>query len=270
MMNLLQQVLFLFFCVVSLAVVLPQPQSIAQSTGSHSGSTGVSGSGGSCNNAIDGNPPPDVFLNVPDLSVGLIQLIVRNLTADVNLNADVAKLVQINAGVKVGIEEVNLTIENVHVQLQLVVRLGNLVEIVNRVFSSLDLNPILINLISTVGSLGNNLINTLGGVLNGVVNGLLGTLNGVGGQLIHLLVDQAGNIIQQILPPGGGNPISTTVVGNYVTNMTQVGTPQALSNGNILKEFSFISNGLNQIVWIVFDAANHIISTCVVGVNCAV
>jgi len=190
------------------------------------------------------------------------------LTADINLNANVAQLVTINAGVKVGIEEVNLTIEDVRVQLQLVVRLGNLVEIVNRVFSSLDLNPIILQLIGTVGSLGNNLITTLGGVLNGVVNGLLGTINGVGGELIHFLIDQTGNILQQVVPAAGGSG-TTTIVGNYLQNMTQIGSPQTLSNGNVMKEFSFINGAINQVVWIVFNSANQIVSTCVVGVNCA-
>ena len=45
---------------------------------------------------------PDVYLNVPTLSVGRIELDVDNLQADINLNANVAQLVTINAGVQVG------------------------------------------------------------------------------------------------------------------------------------------------------------------------
>jgi hypothetical protein len=52
--------------------------------------------------------PPDVHLDVPNLSVGRIELDVDNLDADINLNANVASLVSINAGVKVSIQEVNL------------------------------------------------------------------------------------------------------------------------------------------------------------------
>jgi len=46
------------------------------------------------------------------------------LTADINLNANVAQLVQINAGVQIGIQKVNITIADVDAQLELVVRLG--------------------------------------------------------------------------------------------------------------------------------------------------
>src|SRR4051812_7506827 len=37
-----------------------------------------------------GSTPPDVYLNVPNLSVGRIELDVENLQADINLNAAVA------------------------------------------------------------------------------------------------------------------------------------------------------------------------------------
>jgi ABC-type transport system substrate-binding protein len=84
--------------------------------------------------------PPDVHLKVPELSVGRIELDVDNLRADINLNADIARLVQINAGVQVGIDKVNITIADVEAELELVVRLGNLVQIVNRTLASLDLN----------------------------------------------------------------------------------------------------------------------------------
>lgn len=57
--------------------------------------------------------PPDVYLNVPTLSVGRIELDVEDLTADINLNAQVASLVTLNAGVNVAIRKVNLTIVDV-------------------------------------------------------------------------------------------------------------------------------------------------------------
>ena len=54
--------------------------------------------------------PPDVWLNVPDLSVREISLIVKNLKAHVSVSASVASLVSIDAGVDVSIDKVNLTI----------------------------------------------------------------------------------------------------------------------------------------------------------------
>ena len=113
------------------------------STGATSG-----GSTTTSSSAFDPSAPPDVYLNVPQLSVGRIELVVENLAADINLNAQVANLVSINAGVKVGIETVNLTIADVSAELELQVRLGHLVDIVNRVFESLDLNPLLLSAIN--------------------------------------------------------------------------------------------------------------------------
>lgn len=46
----------------------------------------------------DACPCPDVFLDVPNLSVNQIYLAVDNLEAHVSLNAKVANLVQLTAG----------------------------------------------------------------------------------------------------------------------------------------------------------------------------
>lgn len=116
-----------------------------------------------------GNSPPDVLLQVPELHVGRIELVVEKLKADLNLNAKVAGLVQVNAGVAVGIEKVNITIADVDVNLELVVRLGNLVQIVERVFDSLDLNPLLIGLIGNV----TNLVGEVIGAVDGLVSAML-------------------------------------------------------------------------------------------------
>ncbi len=75
---------------------------------------------------------------------------VDNLKADINLNAQVANLVTINAGVALSVEKINVTIADVEVKLELIVRLGHLVDIVKRVFESLDLNPLLITAINDV------------------------------------------------------------------------------------------------------------------------
>jgi hypothetical protein len=61
---------------------------------------------------------------VPELHVGRIELTVEDLQADINLNAKVANLVQLNAGVQIGIKKVNITIAEVDAEVELVVRLG--------------------------------------------------------------------------------------------------------------------------------------------------
>ena len=102
-----------------------------------------------------------------------------DLQADINLNAKVANLVQLNAGVQVGIQKVNLTIADVEAELELVVRLGNLVDIVNRVFESLDLNPLLINTLNNVTNILDDVVGAVDGLLGSITQGGT-TLNFVG------------------------------------------------------------------------------------------
>lgn len=59
---------------------------------------------------FDVNNSPDVWLFVPNLSVDEISIIVENITASVSVQASVATLATINAGVDVSIDQVNLTI----------------------------------------------------------------------------------------------------------------------------------------------------------------
>jgi hypothetical protein len=145
-----------------------------------------------------------VLLRVPELHVGRIELDVERLQADLNLNAKVAGLVTINAGVMVSVEKVNITIADVDVNLELIVRLGNLVQIVERVFDSLDLNPLLIGLIG-------NVTNLVGEVV-GAVDGLLGSIT-QNGKTLSFLVDNLGNIVQEVT--GGAGDALQQIVGNF-------------------------------------------------------
>ncbi|OAL38189.1 hypothetical protein AYO20_02641 [Fonsecaea nubica] len=189
--------------------------------------------------------PPDVYLNVPTLSVGRIELDVDDLRADINLNAQVASLVTLNAGVALSIQEVNLTISDVDAQLELIVRLGHLVDIVNRVFESLDLNPLLISAINNVTSLLEPIV--------GAVDGLLGSIT-QGGTTLSFLIDNLGNIVQEV----GG---VSSIVGNYLTNMTDTGVSQTLSGGLVEKTFSYAP--LNALVDIVFNSAGQVVQASV-------
>jgi hypothetical protein len=194
--------------------------------------------------------PPDVYLNVPQLHVGRIELDVDNLSADINLAANVAQLVTINAGVQVSIQKVNLTIVDVDAELELIVRLGHLVDIVNRVFASIDLNPIIITAL-------NNVTSILGDVV-GAVDGLLGSVTRDGSTL-SFLVDNLGNIVQQVAGTAGSTV--STIVGDYQTNMTFTGQQQTLQNGLVQKTYSYTP--LNALVNIVFNAAGQVVQAVV-------
>ncbi|KAJ8116784.1 hypothetical protein OPT61_g1874 [Boeremia exigua] len=195
--------------------------------------------------------PPDVLLQVPELHVGRIEVVVEKLQADLNLNAKVAGLVQINAGVAVAVEKVNITIADVDVNLELVVRLGNLVEIVERVFDSLDLNPLLLSLVG-------NVTNLVGEVI-GAVDGLLGSIT-QGGKTLNFLVDNLGNIVQEVV--GGGSDALSEIVGNYKLNMTEVaGTVKQVGQGLTQKTFSY--EPLGALIDIITNTAGQVVQATV-------
>lgn len=214
----------------------------ATGSASSSSSTGTSSSG---NNSI-----PDVYLNVPNLSVSKIELDVDDLQANINLQAKVAGLVTLNAGVAVSIEKVNITIADVEAELELIVRLGNLVDIVKRVFESLDLNPLLITALNDVTSLVDTVV--------GEVEGLLGSIT-QGGNVLSFLVDNLGNIVQQVTTAAGD--VTNSIVGDYLTNMTFTGQLLDLGNGLTQKTYSY--SPLNALVNIVFNSLGQIVQATV-------
>lgn len=217
-------------------------------TASESGGGGSSPTGGSGSGS---QGPPDVHLKVPELSVGRIELDVDNLRADINLNAEIARLVEINAGVQVSVEKVNITIADVEAELELVVRLGHLVEIVNRTLESLDLNPALIQLIDSATDLVEGVI--------GVVDGLLGSIL-QGDTRINFLIDNLGNIVQEVTE-GAGDAVST-IVGNWRDNMTFTGQERNVGQGLVEKTFEYTE--LDALVNIVFNSLNQIVQAQVV------
>ncbi|MFY1693230.1 hypothetical protein [Plantactinospora sp. WMMB782] len=93
---------------------------------------------------------PDILLDVPQLSVDKIRLSVHGLDADLSLRTRLANLLQIDAGVRVHLEEVDLDIEGVEAEALLKVRLDQLAGILTRALSTIDRNPaILGNLLRT-------------------------------------------------------------------------------------------------------------------------
>eukprot|EP01113_Clastostelium_recurvatum_P043873 TRINITY_DN732_c0_g1_i3.p1 TRINITY_DN732_c0_g1~~TRINITY_DN732_c0_g1_i3.p1 ORF type:complete len:291 (-),score=81.73 TRINITY_DN732_c0_g1_i3:61-933(-) len=148
--------------------------------------------GSGCNGGKNGTCPcPDIFLDVPNVSVDLISLVVEDLQVQLNLDARVGQLVQITAGVSASIRKVNLTIENVRAQAQLKVGLDNVVAIVSRALDTLDKNPRLLT--DLVNAVGNALSETLDSVGNLVSKTLSST-----GDLIERTTDSLGNVLSAV------------------------------------------------------------------------
>lgn len=181
-------------------------------------------------------PPPDVYLNA-SVHVGEIDILVRELSAKVNIDAQVLQLLEFNAGVDVSVDRVRLQIQNVTAKVELTARLANLVEMVTNVLDSVDLNPILAEL----GDLAGGIIGGVGDVIGGVVgDGDNGT--GTGGGSTNGTVDStAGTLAERAFSSQLANGILYSIndySGNIHTNrvLAQNGdlVDQSLDNGGIV------------------------------------
>ena len=183
--------------------------------------------------------------------MGRIELDVDNVRAEINLAAEIANLVTINVGVQVGIEKVNITIADVRAELELIIRLGHLVEIVNRTLASLDLNPLLINILNEVTDVVDNVV--------GAVDGLLGSIV-QGNSKLNFLIDNLGNIVQEVVGDAGN--IISSIVGNYQSNMTYQGISKELGNGLTQKTYKY--DPLGSLVNIIFNTLGQVVQAVVV------
>ncbi|GAA1668126.1 hypothetical protein GCM10009733_077070 [Nonomuraea maheshkhaliensis] len=84
---------------------------------------------------------PDVYLDVPMVKVEELDLDVQDLRAKVSLQAEVLDLLRLNVGADVVLGSVNLTIKGVEAQAVLQVRLDNVARIIDRVLTTIDDNP---------------------------------------------------------------------------------------------------------------------------------
>ena len=175
-------------------------------------------------NASLSDPPPDVFLNA-SVHVGTIDLTVTNITANINLEAQVLSLLQFNAGISASIDRVELLIEEVNAKVLLEARLGNLVTMIGDVLDSLDLNPVL----ATLGQDVSNIVNTTVGDLTGsssssttekrsynLANNILYSINDYSGHThTNRILAQNGSIIQQSLDNNGNIYVAFQSASNY-------------------------------------------------------
>ncbi|KAI1324838.1 hypothetical protein F5Y16DRAFT_379699 [Xylariaceae sp. FL0255] len=219
-------------------------------------STGSPGTGSSTSSVPGSSTSslPDVFLRVPELHVGKIELDVDDLSAELNLAAQVAGLVEINAGVQVGVTKVNITIADVDAELELIIRLGNLVDIVNRTLESLNLNPLLINIINEAVDVVDDVVGAVDGLLGSIVNG---------DSKINFIIDNLGNIVQEVTSTAGS--VLSSIVGNYEQNFTYTGAQEILSGGLIQKTYSY--SPLNALVNIIFNSAGQVVQAVVAKNN---
>lgn len=116
--------------------------------------------------AEDGGGDPDVLVDVPVVKVDSIHLEVEDLDAQVSLKTEVLELLDIDVGANVHLGKLRVDIKGVEAQALLKVRLDHVTAIVDRVMTTLDRNP--------------ELVESLGRALEQVGQGAADTLGGAG------------------------------------------------------------------------------------------
>jgi len=201
---------------------------------------------------------PDVLLDVPNLSVDTLVIEVDKLTANLSLDARVANLVVLKAGVDVSVDKVSIRIKGVQATALLIVRLDNVRAIIEKTLTTLENNPQLVDrLLSTV----DNAVNTVGDVAltalqpGGVISQTVNTL----GQTVQRTLDATGNIVEKTLN-STGTVLNTRTVGRLLDLPVVSETKNAA--GQTVRR---VRDTSGKVIELVLDTAGKILSTSLVG-----
>jgi pyruvate/2-oxoglutarate dehydrogenase complex dihydrolipoamide acyltransferase (E2) component len=148
---------------------------------------------------------PDVLIDVPLVKVDKIYLKLADLEAHVALNAQVLDLVQLDVGVDVHLGEVEIDIEGVEAQALLKVRLDHVGAIVDRVLTTIDRNPELVQslgaAIEDIGAGAGDLVGETGEAVEQVGRGAGQALPDIGrgaGEAVGQLGQGAGKAVSDV------------------------------------------------------------------------
>ncbi|KAF4549004.1 Hypothetical protein D9617_24g017180 [Elsinoe fawcettii] len=226
-------------------------------------------------------PPPDVFLNAT-ANVGEISIGVQNLSAKINVDAQVLGLLDFGAGVDLSINRVDLVIQNISARVLLEARLGNLVTMIENVLDSIDLNPLLVSLGRTLENVADGVGDALDGALGG---GSEGTGTGSSNLTARSVLDEPDNILYSVNDYSGdthtnrklenngdivdqfldndGRVRSQTRIGSFETEFSFTGQEnEAVVNGETVRAREYTYKpfiGLNIVSWIYVDANDAVV-----------
>jgi hypothetical protein len=148
---------------------------------------------------------PDVLIDVPVVKVDEIDLEVADLRARVAVMAEVRDMVQLSVGADVHLGKVELKIEGVEAQALLKARLGNVTAILERVLTTLDRNPEVLEsvgrAVEQVGSGAQKTLEGTGEAVDEVGEGAEQAVQDVGqgaGQAVEGVGQGAGQGVQQV------------------------------------------------------------------------
>jgi hypothetical protein len=134
---------------------------------------------------------PDVYLDVPRLEVEHIGLEVEDLRAKVSLQAEVLNLLKLNVGVDAQLGKVALEIDGVQAEATLKVRLDEVAGIIDRVLTTIDRNP---QILETIARTAQDAVQEVGSGVGDAV----GELGQQAGQAVGELGQQAGGAVGEL------------------------------------------------------------------------
>jgi hypothetical protein len=153
----------------------------------------------------DPGGPPDVLLDVPELRVDLIHFELDDLDAHLAVKANVLNLIKLNVGIDVHLSRVKLDIKGVEAEAVLKARLDHVTAIVDRLMTSLDRNPELVEglsrAISEVGQGAGEAVDETGDAAKDIGKGAEGALQDVGqgtGQAVGDVGEGAGHAVGDV------------------------------------------------------------------------
>ena len=148
--------------------------------------------------SISDSDEPDVLLDVPVVNVDEINFELDNLHARVSLHAEVLDLVRLSVGVHAELGKVELSIKGVEAQALLRVRLDHVTAIIDRVLTTLDRNP---QLVESLGRTVEQLGSSAGDAVQDVGEGAQGAVEDVGkgaGGAVKDVGKGAGGAVQDV------------------------------------------------------------------------
>jgi hypothetical protein len=175
--------------------------------------------------------PPDVLLDVPELRVDMIHFELEDLDAHIALKARVLDLIKLNVGVDVHLSRVKLDIKGVHAEVVLKARLDHVTAIVDRLLTTLDRNPELVEglsrAVSDVGQGAGEAVGETGDAAKEIGAGAQSALKDVGqgaGQATGDIGQGAGQAVGDV-GQGAGQAVGNLdqVVGGVGQTLGQAG-----------------------------------------------
>lgn len=185
---------------------------------------------------------PDVTLDIPNLQVEQLTLEVDKLQANISLDARLAQLLTLTAGVDLRTDRIKLDIKGVKAQAKLTVYLDDVYRILDRTLTTIDRNPQILE----------GLLNAVSGLLSQTVNTL--------GQTVVRTVDATGNILERTLDSATGAVIGQSVVGSVLD--LPVVSESINAAGQTVRQ---VRDASGAVIELVLDASGSVLSTRVVS-----